>query len=144
MEDKKTITLTTKDIEEGLKKTFMCMFHDLRSNCHGLNITTPTEVFGFLLDKDYLNQQAGGILTDDKARALRDFLNNHLKENKSSKETKFVSQEWEEVCADDFTITKRLKVEGGYLYCRTVEDNTGISTSICFVPVVERNYGCQL
>lgn len=71
---------TEKDFVEGAKKTFMSMFHDLATNLHGINITTPTIVFGFLLERNDFMTQAGGELTMEKARALRDFLNDLLSE----------------------------------------------------------------
>ena len=73
-------TITENDLLESSKKVFMCMFHDLMTQRHGINITTPKEVFGFLLEKDDLMIQAGGELTMEKARALRDFLSDLLRE----------------------------------------------------------------
>lgn len=147
MSDDPKVTVNGKDLNEELKKTFMCMFHDLRTNCHGLNITTPTEVFGFLLDKDDLNKQAGGILTYEKALALRDFLNDFLKENKTKKLSHF---KWEEIHSYEdrlenvFQSTYRAKVFGGWLIRQEMlvdadrelqfDGWTNCQNSICFMP----------
>lgn len=115
-----TKTFTMKDIAEGLNQTFMCMFHDLRSDCHGVNITTPTEVFGFLLDKDILNNKAGGILTNEKAKALRDFLNDYLKDTEKKQEENFKWYAIEDSVNSEKNLeyyeeTQRARVPGGWL-----------------------------
>lgn len=113
-------------IEEQVKKTFMCMFHGLIDNSYGLNITTPTDSIEFILDKDNENPLAGGILTDKNARALRDFLNEYLKELRSEVNENF---RWETILDNEFSETERAPVIGGWLVCRA-EINYTMETEI--------------
>ena len=73
------ITIDGKDLSEEIKKIFICIFQDLRSNRCGLNISTEKNVFGFMFDPtEKPNFGIGGELTMENIKAMRDFLTDVL------------------------------------------------------------------
>lgn len=70
-----------KELEKGLDKVFICIFHDLQTDKFGLNISDRHEVLGFLFEKkERPNFGIGGELTDEQIFAIRDFLTDIINE----------------------------------------------------------------
>jgi hypothetical protein len=53
--------------------------------------------------------------------------------------------EWEDVCHDRDTVTKKMKVNGGYLYSYLVDGtacgNKHFTVTMCFVPYPKHEWG---
>lgn len=74
-------THTMEDIEKGLDKVFICIFHDLQTDMYGLNISDRHVCINFLFEKkERPNFGIGGELTDEQIIAMRDFLTDIINE----------------------------------------------------------------